>query len=156
MTTTPRTRTFAERPHGAATRSIFILLFWLLAAGSVALVHAGVDPLSRTVGAAAGVGMPVGAAFAYTRLVAKRAGISHALAVGIAWLALSIASEIALAVLRTDGRFAFLGSPDQPLLRSLLLFVWIFAPALFAQGDGNGTRSGDELASRRIGGRAYP
>jgi hypothetical protein len=67
--------------------------------------------------------------------VAREAGITHALGVGIAWLVLSIATEIALTTRVGHGWFTLLGSPDRPLLRNVLLFVWIFAPALFARRE---------------------
>ena len=69
------------------------------------------------------------AACCYTRFCARNAGASHALGVGVAWLTLSIVTEI------VTPTHALLGSPDHPLLRNLTLFAWIFAPACFARRE---------------------
>jgi hypothetical protein len=74
-------------------------------------------------------------AYAYTRFAAREAGASHALYVGVAWLTLSIAAEVAMAVRTGHGWFTLLGSPDRPLLRHILLFAWIFAPVMFARRE---------------------
>ena len=101
-----------------------VVFFWMVAA---ALVTA-----SRT-SAVAPIAALIVMAYAYSRLVACEAGITHALGVGIAWLLLSISTEIVLASRLGHGWFTLLGSPDRPLLRNVLLFVWVFAPALFAR-----------------------
>lgn len=102
------------------------VLFWLLAAA-----------LAATGGGRAAVVIPAiaGAAYAYTRLCAKQAGVAHALGVGIAWLVLAIVAEIVISGLLGRGWYALIGSPERPLLRNILLFVWVFAPALFAQRE---------------------
>jgi len=113
--------------HHRFTTAAFVTLFWMIAATLVIL--------SSKAGAAAEIAALVVTAYLYSRFVTREAGISHALGVGTAWLVLSIATEIALASRAGHGWFTLLGPPDRPLLRNVLLFAWIFAPALFARRD---------------------
>jgi hypothetical protein len=86
--------------------------------------------------AAAVIGSILVMAYVYMRLWTRRADMSHALAVGIAWLALAIVAEVVVTSRLGHGWFALLGSPAHPLLRSVFLFAWVFAPALFAREGG--------------------
>jgi hypothetical protein len=124
---------FAHRHHHPVATALSVTLFWAVAAVLVATAHSMVDPISPKAGAALSIAGLIGTAWAYSLLVAREAGIDHALGVGIAWLVLSIATEVALTASIGTGWFALLGSPDRPLFRNVLLFVWIFAPALFAR-----------------------
>jgi hypothetical protein len=126
---------FAFRRHHPLTTAALVLLFWTVAAGLVAAVHLSIEPQSVKASAVATIVALLAAAYAYSRFVAREAGISHALGVGIAWLSLSIATEIALTSYVGHGWFTLLGSPEQPLLRNIYLFAWIFAPALFARRE---------------------
>ena len=81
------------------------------------------------------VGAVFAVAYCYTRFCARNAGISHALGVGTAWLVMAIVAEMTMSAWLGHGWYALLGSPDRPLLRNVSLFVWIFAPALFAHGE---------------------
>jgi hypothetical protein len=110
-------------------KTALVFLFWLAAAVLVAACHVELDPLSPSGSAVAIIAVIVGASWAYTRLCAPCAGVSHALGVGIAWLVLTIVTEMGC------GRYALLGAPNHPLLRNLFLFGWIFAPALFARRE---------------------
>jgi hypothetical protein len=112
-----------------------VLLFWLAAAILVVAAHIALDLRSTAASAAATIGALVLTAYCYARFVAREAGITHALGVGIAWLVLSIIVEILLTTRVGHGWFYLLGSPEQPLLRNIYLFVWIFAPALFARRE---------------------
>jgi hypothetical protein len=112
-----------------------VALFWALAAALVIVAHLELDPLSAAGGAAATIGAIVVAGYGYIRLSARNGGVSHALAVGSTWLALSIVAEMAITSRVGHGWFTLIGSPDRPLLRNVFLFVWIFAPALFARGE---------------------
>lgn len=114
-------------------RSLTVVLAWLAAALLVAVAHARLDRLSPYGGAAAVIGAILVMAYVYMRLCTRRADMSHALAVGIAWLALAIAAEVVVTSRLGHGWFALLGSPAHPLLRSVFLFAWVFAPALFAR-----------------------
>ena len=87
--------------------------------------------MRRVAGCAAAIGATILAAFCYTRV--RACDTSHALGAGIAWLVLSIAAEIALTSRTGHGWFFLLGAPAHPLLRTLDLFAWIYAPALFAR-----------------------
>jgi hypothetical protein len=114
-------------------RPLLIFLFWIAAALLAAACHLELDGRSRAGSAVTTMAAITGVAFAYTRLCARNAGISHALAVGIAWLVLAIVAEIAIGSGIGHGWYALIGTPDRPLLRNIILFVWIFAPALFAR-----------------------
>lgn len=107
-------------------RGLLVVLFWMIAA---ALVIAARGAAVATIAAV------IGTAYAYSRFAAPDTGVSHALGVGSAWLTLSMATEIAVTTWTGQGWFSLLGSPDRPLLRNLYLFVWIFAPALFAHRE---------------------
>ena len=126
---------FACRHHHPVITAALVLIFWMVAAVLVTGAHAAIEPRSTEAGAAATIGALIGTAYAYSRFVAREAGISHALGVGSAWLVLCIAAEIALTAQAGHGWFNLLGSPDRPLLRNVLLFVWIFSPAMFAKRE---------------------
>src|SRR5215212_4734694 len=115
----------------AFPRGILAALFWIAAALLVVTAHLELDPLSPAGGAAATIAAIVVAAYGYTRAVARNGGVTHALGVGIAWLVLSIVAEVTMTTRLGHGWFTLIGSPDRPLLRSVFLFVWIFAPTLF-------------------------
>jgi hypothetical protein len=123
-----------EAGMSAMTRSLTVVLAWLAAALLVAVAHARLDRLSMPGSAAAVIGSILVMAYVYMRVWTRHADMTHALAVGIAWLALAIAAEVVVTSRLGHGWFALLGSPAHPLLRSVFLFVWVFAPALFARG----------------------
>ncbi|MGZ8867062.1 MAG: hypothetical protein ACXW2P_01870 [Thermoanaerobaculia bacterium] len=124
---------FADRHHHPATTATLVLLFWVIAAVLVFASHNGIEPRWPKAGTVATIGSLLVTAYAYSRLVAREAGVPHALGVGIAWLALSIVVEISMTSVVGHGWFGLLGSPERPLVRNILLFVWIFSPALFAR-----------------------
>ena len=126
---------FAWRPHHPAATAALVVLFWMVAAALVAAIRIELEPRSPNGAAAATIAALLLTAYAYWRLVAREAGVAHALGVGTAWLLLSIAAEIAVTTRVGHEWFTLLGSPDRPLLRSALLFVWVFGPALFARRD---------------------
>jgi hypothetical protein len=128
---------FAETQHRLATTAALVTLFWLVAAAAVVTAQTELDPLSPSGGAAATIAAILLGAWGYTRLCARYAGISHALAVGSAWLLLGIIAEMSMTAHLGHGWYAILGSPARPLLRNILLFVWIFSPALFARREEN-------------------
>jgi hypothetical protein len=129
------THPFANRRHHPATTAVLVLFFWMIAAALVIAAHVEIEPRSLKAGAVATIAVLVLTAYAYSRLAARQAGVTHALGVGIAWLALAIVTELALATQTGHGWFYLLGSPEKPLLRNIYLFVWIFAPALFARRE---------------------
>jgi hypothetical protein len=126
---------FTSRQHHPATIAMLALLFWLIAAVLVVAAHIEIDPRSPAAAAAASIAALAATAYGYNRLVARHAGITHALGVGIAWLVLSIGVEITLATRLGHGWYSLLGSPAHPLMRNVYLFVWIFAPAFFAERE---------------------
>lgn len=107
-------------------QSALVVFFWFVAA-ILAVVTS--DHPALTIGAI------VACAYLYTRLCARNGGLSHALNVGMVWLVLAIVTEIAVTERSGRGWFALIGSPAHPLLRNVMLFVWIFAPALFARRE---------------------
>ncbi|HKO59291.1 MAG TPA: hypothetical protein VJ276_25720 [Thermoanaerobaculia bacterium] len=111
---------------------MLVFLFWIAAAVLAGACHLELDVLSPSSAAGATVGSIIVVAWLYTRLCARGAGISHALGVGIAWLVLAIVAEIAITSRIGHGWYSLIGTPDRPLLRNVFLFVWVFAPALFA------------------------
>ncbi|HWW60660.1 MAG TPA: hypothetical protein VN181_04760 [Thermoanaerobaculia bacterium] len=127
--------TFADVRHHPLTTAALVSLFWVAAAVLVATCHTELDALSPSGGAVATIAAIVGVAYAYTRLCARYAEISHALGVGIAWLALAIITEITISSRIGHGWYSLIGTPDRPLLRNVFLFVWIFSPALFAHRE---------------------
>jgi hypothetical protein len=136
MTTmTQQAASFADSRHHFATTAALVTLFWIIAAIGVGAVHTGIDPQWPAGGAAAGIAVIVLCAYGYSRFCARCAGISHALGVGIAWLMLGTVSEMVMTTRLGHGWFDLLGSPGRPLLRNIFLFVWIFAPAIFARRE---------------------
>lgn len=135
MATTEPLVPFSTRPHHLVTTAALGTLFWAVAAMLVLATHRVIEPWSARGGALAAVAALVLAAFAYTRLVAREAGVAHALAVGIGWLVLSIVAEMALTASSAHPWFTLLGSPQRPLLRLVFMFAWVFSPSLFARRD---------------------
>lgn len=134
MTTMTRsTAEFRDVRHHPVTTALLIVLSWIGAAVMVATAHTRVDRLSAAGGAVAVVASICAMAYVYMRLLARQADGTHALGVGVAWLALAIVTEMVVATRVGHGWYGLLGSPEHPLLRSCFLFAWIFAPALFAR-----------------------
>ena len=121
-----------EARHGIMATASVVVFCWIWAATAAGLAHAFLDSRSVTGGAAATILSIIGVAWAYTRLYARSTTLSHALGVGIAWLVLTTIAEIAISSSIHHGWYLLIGSPSHPLLRNLFLFVWVFAPALFA------------------------
>lgn len=132
--THPVAQSADSRRHPLTTAAL-VSLFWLAAATLVATAHVEIDPRSIPAGAAVTIVAVFGAAYFYTCLCARCAGVTHALSVGITWLVLAIATEMAVTTYLGHGWYALLGSPDHPLLRNVFLFVWVFAPAFFARRE---------------------
>ena len=130
----PATR-FAETRHHLVTTAALVVLFWMAAAAAVTAAQTRLDPISPAGATVATIGAIVLAAWCYTRFCARHAGISHALGVGIAWLFLGIAAEFVIATRAGHAWSGVLGTPDRALLRNVLFFVWIFAPAIFARRE---------------------
>lgn len=135
MTTMTRSATPITARHRLATTAAMALLFWIIAASAVSSVHVALDPLSPYGAAIASIAAIVLCAYGYTRFHAREKGASHALGVGVAWLVLGIITEVAMTTRLGHTWYAVLGSPAHPLLRNVFLFVWIFAPALFARRE---------------------
>lgn len=115
--------------------AVFAFLFWIAAAALVATSHGKVDALSTAGGGVVAIVSIVAVACLYTRTCARSAGVSHALGVGVAWLVLAIVTELAVTNGIGRGWYLLIGAPDHPLLRNVHLFVWIFAPVLFARRE---------------------
>lgn len=135
MPTMTHSASFAISRHHPLTIATLVVTFWLAAAVLVATAHRALDPLSVPGGAVATIAAVLITAYAYTRLCARDAGTSHALGVGIAWLVLTIVAEMAMTRHVGHGWYGLIGSPDRALLRNVFLFVWVFAPVLFARRE---------------------
>jgi hypothetical protein len=129
---------FAETRHHVATTAGLVVVFWMAAAAAVTAAQTKLHPISSAGATVATIAAIVLAAWCYTRFCAQCAGISHALGVGIAWLALGIVTELVMVTRAGHGWYGVLGSPDRPLLRNVIFFVWTFAPAIFARRDDQG------------------
>ena len=132
-----RAHSAVRSPAAIAGTAASVVLFWIAAAILVAVGHRILGPRWPLASAAGTIGALLLAACLYMRVATRQAEVSHALGVGIAWLALTIVTEIVITTYFGQGWFALLGPPDRPLLRNLLLFEWAFAPALFAQREEN-------------------
>lgn len=126
---------FAETRHHVATTAGLVVVFWTAAAAAVTAAQTKLQPISPAGATVATIAAIVLAAWCYTRFCALYAGITHALGVGIAWLALGIVTELVIVTRAGHGWFGVLGSPDRPLLRNVIFFVWIFSPAMFARRE---------------------
>lgn len=133
--TTHSAASFSDSRHHPLITSALVGLFWLAAATLVATIHVELDRLSIWGGASAAIGAVFVCAYFYTRLCARHAGVTHALSVGIAWLVLAIAAEIAMTTHLGRGWYGLIGTPNRPFLRNVFLFVWVFAPAFFAHRE---------------------
>ena len=124
---------FWQRKHHLVTTATLVVLFWAIAAVLVTIVHQTINPISPIDAVLAKICVIGFAAFLYIRLTAREATVNHALFVGLMWIALSIAAEITATASSGHGWFALLGSPSEPVLRDILLFVWVGAPTLFVR-----------------------
>jgi hypothetical protein len=124
---------FPSRHHHFMTTASLVVLFWLVAATLVVAVRIVADAFSTAAGSIATIAALLASAWAWARFTSRQSGLTHALGVGCAWLALSIAAEVIIGLRIGEGWSMLIGSPDQPFLRNIVLFTWIFAPALFAR-----------------------
>ena len=114
-------------------RGALVVLFWILAAAPVVGAHTLFDGMMPAGAVAVKIAAIVGAAWLYTRLCARDCTVDSALLVGITWLMLDIAAEIATTRYLGRGWFDLIGAPEKTALRDLLLLTWVIAPALFAR-----------------------
>lgn len=114
-----------------------VLLFWGLAAVPVIAIDAAVDTLTPLGAIAVKIAAIVAVAWLYVRFTARNCSVDHALFVGLTWLLLDIATEIATTTYLGHGWFNLIGAPENHVIRDVLLFTWIGAPALFAQFSGD-------------------
>jgi hypothetical protein len=126
---------FAESSHSPLLTAALVFLFWLAAAMLVVVAQMKAD--TRLSAFATLIAIP-SVAFLYTHTCARRHGASHALGVGTVWLVLSVIAEMLIATRLGHTWFALLGTPQRPLLRTVLLFVWVFSPVVFARRDFKG------------------
>ena len=66
-------------------------------------------------------------------LVMRPRSVRHAFIAGAAWLALSVATEIAMTLILHRGWFALLGEPSARWRRDVVVMTWLTAPALFVR-----------------------
>jgi hypothetical protein len=134
MTTmTHSVRAFPEARHSAIVTTALVVLFWVIAAIVVVAIHGALDSISFAGSVAVKIGAIAVVAYLYVKLTARHCTVDHALLVGIAWLVLDIAAEIATASHLGKGWFALTGTPMKPAVRDVLLLAWVAAPALFAR-----------------------
>jgi hypothetical protein len=124
---------FSERKHHLVTTATMVVLFWTIAAVLVLAAHQRIGPISPAAAVTVEIASIVLVAFSYIRLTARDATVDHALFVGIIWTVFGIVAEITATTIGGRRWFELLGTPARPMLRDLLLFAWIAAPALFAR-----------------------
>jgi hypothetical protein len=139
---------FADVSHHRVTTAVQVFLFWIVAAVLAAACHMQLDARWPFGGAVPTIAAILSAAYAYTRFCARHAGTSHALGVGMAWLVLAMAAEMTVSRRLGHGWYAVIGTPGRPLLRNVVLFVWVFAPALFAQREIDTASTSQTLRNR--------
>jgi len=110
-----------------------VFLSWLVAALLVLGADAVVDPRSATAGIIVKIAAILLVSFVHMRTAVREATLDRALIIGASWLAMDIGAELTATRLLGHGWFGLIGPPSVPLLRQLLLIVWILAPALFAR-----------------------
>ena len=123
--------TSTHRPAHIAKTAALVVLFWTIAAFFVVALHRMLGATSPAACVTAQTAAIVLTAFAYMKLATREATIDHALFVGATWLVLAILTELVLTTHGGRGWFEIIGSPASAL-RNVLMFAWIFAPALFA------------------------
>lgn len=132
MTTASQQVRFTASQHPRVRAALGVVGLWLVAALAVAAAHTLLEPLSAPGCAAVTTVAILAAAYGYTRLFAPSAGLNHALGVGVAWLTMALVVEVVMTAQHGQGWHGLLGAPEHPLLRNVFLFLWVFAPALFA------------------------
>ena len=123
---------FGERQHHMVTTAALVVVFWAIAAVLVMVAQQWIGSISPGLSFAARIVAIVVVAFAYINLTEREATTEHALIVGLVWSVLTVLAEITETTMTGRSWFALLGSPANPTLRYVLLFLWISAPALFA------------------------
>ncbi len=131
----PRPETAESKSGGnaSALHMALVGVSWLVAAALVGATHVFIEPLSASGSTVLTIAILLGTSYAYTRVRGRDGGSTHGLGVGIAWLSLSIAVEIIVSTWLGHGWFTLLGSPAHPVARQIVLFTWIFAPAVFSR-----------------------
>lgn len=111
-----------------------VFLYWLVAAALVVVVDRLAGHGSTTLVILLKTGVVVLAAFAYMRFGTRDSSLDHALFAGVAWLTLSVITELLTSTHLNHFWFDLLGSPDSSL-RNLLMIAWVGSPALFARSE---------------------
>ena len=124
--------TIAVRHHPIA-RVASTVVSWFVAVIAVIGVDQLLSAISPAACAIAKMATIVAIAFAYMRVQHDEVTVDAALLTGLAWAALTIIAEAIENTHSGHSWFALLASPDQRILRSVLLLTWIAAPAMFAR-----------------------
>jgi hypothetical protein len=123
---------FGQRQHHMVTTAALVVIFWAIAAVLVLYAQQWIGSTSPGLSFAVRIAAILAVAFAYINLTARQATTEHALMVGLLWSVFTVLAEMTETTLTGRSWFALLGSPANPTLRYLLLFLWIGAPTLFA------------------------
>jgi hypothetical protein len=73
------------------------------------------------------------AALVASQLIVPHGSVDRAIALGLAWLTLSIAAEVAMSLSVGHGWFALFGAPSEGWRRDVVAGAWVGAPALFTR-----------------------
>jgi hypothetical protein len=120
-------------PGRRAASAILAVMFWAVAALIAGAGHLVIDQISLLGGTAVSAAGILVSAWCYMRLGAHEPTVDHAVTIGAAWLLMTIATEMVMTVVMGRHWFVLLGNPEHGVLRTLFLFIWVGAPALFAQ-----------------------
>lgn len=129
--------TVMTHPAAVWSRAVPVPIFWSVAATLVVSARTWLTPRFALAGEIAAMVSVLAVAYCFTRFCEPESGINRVLGVGIVWLVLTIIAEGVVTTHLGRGWDGLLGSPEHPLVRNLFLFLWIFAPALFARREEN-------------------
>jgi hypothetical protein len=123
----------AHGRRSAFLTAALVIVWWAAAAFLVLLCDRELDQASPVLSTAVKALAIFAAAAGYMHFAARHATTDHALFVGTGWLLLSIVAEVTTALTSGHGWHALIGSPSHDVLRDVLLFSWVAAPAAFAR-----------------------
>jgi hypothetical protein len=123
----------AHGRRSAVLTAALVIVWWAAAAFFVMLCDRELDHASPLLSTAVKALAIFATAAAYMHFAARHATTDHALFVGTGWLLLSIIAEVTMAVSAGHSWHALIGSPSHDVLRDVLLFSWVAAPAAFAR-----------------------
>ena len=124
---------FARSKGSVLLTATLVIAWWAVAAFFVLLCDRELGHISPALCVALKALAILATAGAYMHFAARDKTTDHALFVGVGWLLLSIIAEVTITLSTGHGWHALIGSPSHDVLRDVLLFSWVAAPATFAR-----------------------